>query len=215
MDASPGSLQNILAGAAARSPEAKLPLQSEMPLPEDIPAWCEGLWQERAGKARQSSAAKLGPQQGHVLTGTTSGWSHSPGFRGLVIRHLLKPCHRLCCNPLHQTHCRLAGLVKGEGSLLIKRSLFAGCSTHHDPFAELQIDSSLDQLSQGVTQALLLTPQDGNSFTWVRKRFFFFLAQSSLFKCHPPENLARNKNTECDTGERQAEKPGFQPLGRA
>lgn len=38
MDAFPGSLQNILAGTAAGNPEAKLPLQREVLLPEDIPA---------------------------------------------------------------------------------------------------------------------------------------------------------------------------------
>lgn len=109
---SPGSLQNILAGAAAGDPEAKLPLQREVLLPEDIPAWCEGLWQERAGKARQPVVAKLGPQQGHVRAGPTSGGSGSPGLGNCY----QEPPHALPRSllelPLHQKHCRLAGLVK-------------------------------------------------------------------------------------------------------
>lgn len=133
---SPGSLQNILAGAAAGNPEAKLPLQREVLFPEDIPAWFEGLWQERAGKSRLSFAAKLGPQQGHVLTGPTFGGSLSPGL-GNMLSHALP--QSLVELPQHQTHCRLVGLVKGEGSLLVRDPHFQSTTHSMIPLPSIRL----------------------------------------------------------------------------
>lgn len=80
----------------------------------------EGLRQERTGKAKPSFAAKLGPRQGHVLTGATSGCSHSPGLDTIAVWSFSRrPSILSAEDPPHGTLCRQPGLVKGEGSVLV------------------------------------------------------------------------------------------------
>lgn len=81
----------------------------------------EGLRQERAEKAKQSFAAILGPRQGHMLTGAISGWSHSSGLDTIAVWSLSRRPSTLSAGdpPHNQTLCRLTGLVKGEGNVVV------------------------------------------------------------------------------------------------